>query len=166
MLPENRGRIFQQRRNLPENLSSKAFRRATAFSSFVNGHGRFRGQTAGSHPKNFPRPRQPLRSCSVRIERARKCLQGEHVVRCCHCTQSQVLGWFSRLRQGVSSSLRPGIDSLMPQNISTALLLNEVSEKSRENLKRSFSNLPRNFAPKFSRADPCSVDFGRETLKF
>ena len=36
VLPENRGRIFQQRRNLPENLSSKEFRTATAFSSFLS----------------------------------------------------------------------------------------------------------------------------------
>ena len=36
MLPENQGRIFQQRRNLPENLSSKEFRTATAFSSFLS----------------------------------------------------------------------------------------------------------------------------------
>ena len=35
LLPENRGIIFQQRRNLPENLSSKEFRTATAFSSFL-----------------------------------------------------------------------------------------------------------------------------------
>ena len=33
MLQENRGRIFQQRRNLPENLSSKEFRTAKGFSS-------------------------------------------------------------------------------------------------------------------------------------
>ena len=30
------GIIFQQRRNLPENLSSREFRTATAFSSFLN----------------------------------------------------------------------------------------------------------------------------------
>ena len=35
-LPENRGIIFQQRRNLPENLSSREFRTATAFSSFLS----------------------------------------------------------------------------------------------------------------------------------
>ena len=32
----NRGRIFQQRRNLPENLSSREFQTATAFPSFLN----------------------------------------------------------------------------------------------------------------------------------
>ena len=35
VLPENRGIIFQQRRNLPENLSSKEFQTATAFLSFL-----------------------------------------------------------------------------------------------------------------------------------
>ena len=34
-LPENRGIIFQQRRKLPESLSSREFRTATAFSSFL-----------------------------------------------------------------------------------------------------------------------------------
>ena len=34
-LPENQGIIFQQRRNLPENLSSREFRTATAFSSYL-----------------------------------------------------------------------------------------------------------------------------------
>ena len=34
-LPENRRIIFQQRRNLPENLSTREFRTATAFSSFL-----------------------------------------------------------------------------------------------------------------------------------
>ena len=38
--PENRGRIFQQVRNLPENLSSKELRTATAFSSFLIFSGR------------------------------------------------------------------------------------------------------------------------------
>ena len=36
-LPENRGIIFQQRRTLPENLSSSEFRTATAFLSFLRG---------------------------------------------------------------------------------------------------------------------------------
>ena len=35
MLPGNWGNIFQQRRNLPENFSSKEFRTATASSSFL-----------------------------------------------------------------------------------------------------------------------------------
>ena len=38
-LPENQGIIFQQRRNLPENLSSKEFLTATAFSSSLNNCG-------------------------------------------------------------------------------------------------------------------------------
>ena len=38
VLPENRGRIFQQRRNLPETLSSKEFRTTTAFSQDTFDH--------------------------------------------------------------------------------------------------------------------------------
>ena len=36
VLPENRRRLFQQHRNLPENFSSKEFWTATAFSSFLS----------------------------------------------------------------------------------------------------------------------------------
>ena len=35
MLSENQGTIFQQRRNVPENLFSKEFRAVTALSSFL-----------------------------------------------------------------------------------------------------------------------------------
>ena len=50
VLPENRGRIFQQRRNLPENLSSKEFQTATAFSSFLN-KGKIFGSKTPKQPK-------------------------------------------------------------------------------------------------------------------
>ena len=50
----------------------------------VSGRGRSGGQIAGGHPKASPWPRQPL--CSAGIERARKCLQGFHFMRCCHST--------------------------------------------------------------------------------
>ena len=43
----------------------------------VNGRGRFEGQTAGGHPKPFLGLGHL--SCSAGIERARKCLQGEHL---------------------------------------------------------------------------------------
>ena len=43
--------------------------------------------------KGFLRPTQPLFS-SAGIERARKCLQGEHFVRCCHSTYSLLFSGF------------------------------------------------------------------------
>ena len=45
------------------------------FLQCANGRGRSGGQTAGAHPKSFPRPRQPL-FFSAGIERARKVLAG------------------------------------------------------------------------------------------
>ena len=55
----------------------------------VNGRGRFGGQTAGGHPKSLSSA-QAASLCSAGIERARKCLQAWHFLRCCHSTHGLV----------------------------------------------------------------------------
>ena len=61
----------------------------------VNGRGRFGGQIAKSLSSG-----QAASLCSAGIERTRKCLQGEHCVRCCHSAHSLVFRGFQVVVEG------------------------------------------------------------------
>ena len=70
----------------------------------ANGRVRFGGQAAGGHPKTSPRPRQLLFAVAG-IERARKCLRGEHFVRCSDSTHGLLFRGSGGVPRGGSAAV-------------------------------------------------------------